>query len=172
MLLRDPGIRQLIASGDTFLLACQTSSSLLAIPVTKDGLLSPSPDPAVPTLTDQILSTESQSQRADHYAVSAILLVPDQDLLLVANRQMNPPDDSRSGDTLAVFRPASPKKPIGHVDLGCGQPRALTRLDAEHVAVACGGGGAGGAGLVVLRLKGDITVVDRWDSGVAVWGIA
>ncbi|GFZ43692.1 hypothetical protein JCM24511_01412 [Saitozyma sp. JCM 24511] len=158
------------SKSDTFLLACQTSSSLLAIPVTKDGALSPSLAPAVSTLTDQILSSESHSQRADHYAVSAILLVPDQDLLFVANRQMNPPYDS--DDTLAVFRPSSPTRRIGHVNLGCGQPRALTRLDAEHIAVACGGGGAGGAGLVILRMNGGITVVDRWDSGVAVWGIA
>jgi hypothetical protein len=102
--------------------------------------------------------------------VSAILLVPDQDLLFVANRQINPPYDS--DDTLAVFRPSSPTRPIGHIDLGCGQPRALTRMDAEHIAVACGGGGARGAGLVILRMNRDITVVDRWNSGVAVWGIA
>jgi hypothetical protein len=45
-------------------------------------------------------------------------------------------------------------------------------MDAEHIAVACGGGGARGAGLVILRMNRDITVVDRWNSGVAVWGIA
>lgn len=193
------------------MMSFQQSSTVIPFPLTPEGLIAR--PPAASSQSSLTLAarlhhrTKEQIERT--FASSDVLLHGR--TLLVANRQVIGPyspladglsgDSPVGGDTLAVFHAVRTGKGdkqstglnlIGHIELGCWQPREMAILagpERDFVAVTCNGAKGAGGGVVILdplyvpsgdleaearKQRRDIPswpIIDRWD-GQSAMGLA